>query len=222
MSSIEDLYIVSSNVSSSNILKHQPSIDELQNELDQLHDKLDELTRENQILKNRTQEFDTIFEENEYLYAEKSQWNEELERTKIRQLVLEQENDTLKEREKELMSAIDTTNNSNTTTQLKLKIEWFNYTNNQLELEIVRLREQLDLITKKYQQAKRDLIDRNHHYKKILEAAQDAQKLPHVYQKILFFKLFLFSFNRNWLVLKKLILIWKLNLKMTEKNMKRQ
>jgi len=186
MSSIEDLYIVSSNVSSSNIIKHQPSIEELQNELDQLHDKLDELTRENQILKNRTQEFDTIYEENEYLYAEKSQWNEELERSKIRQLVLEQENQTLKEREKEFILTNDTPNNSNTS-QLKLKIEWFNHTNNQLELEIVRLHEQINLITNKYEQTKKDLTDKDQHYKQILEAAQDAQKLPHVYQKIFSF-----------------------------------
>jgi regulator of replication initiation timing len=184
MSSIEDLYHVSTNVSSAtNILKHQPSIDDLQNEIDQLHDKLDELIRENQLLKNRTQEFDTIYEENEYLYAEKSHWNEEIERSRIRQLVLEQEIHTLKEREKEFILTNDpsiTTNNSNIS-QLKLKLDWFNQTNNQLELELVRLREQIDIITKKYEQAKHDLIEKNQHYKQILEAAQDDEKLPQVY-----------------------------------------
>ena len=181
MSSIEDLYLVSSNVSSSTnpFQQQQPTIDELQNQLDQLHDKLDELTRENQILKNRTQEFDTIYEENEYLYAEKSQYNEEFERSRLRQLVLEQENQSLKEREKELLLTDDTTNQSNLS-QLKLKVEWFNQTNNQLELDIVRLREQLDVMTKKYEQAKRDLIDKNQHYKQILETAYDAKKLPQV------------------------------------------
>jgi len=193
MSSIEDLYIISSNVSSStNILKHQSSIDDLQNELDLLHDKLDELIRENQILKNRTQEFDTIYEENEYLYAEKSRWNEEIERFKIHQLALEQENHTLKEREKEFILTNDTTNDSNIS-QLKLRIDWFNYTNNQLELEVIHLREQIDLLTKKYEQAKQDLIDKNQHYKQVLEAAQNSQKLPHVYQKkpIILLKFFL-------------------------------
>jgi FtsZ-binding cell division protein ZapB len=110
MSSIEDLYIASASVSpsqhspSSNLAlvttKTHPTIEELQNEIDQLHDKLDEISRENQTLKNRTQEFDTIYEENEYLYAEKSQWNDETERLRIRVLVLEQENHALKEREK--------------------------------------------------------------------------------------------------------------------------
>ncbi|CAF3344287.1 unnamed protein product [Rotaria sp. Silwood1] len=181
MSSIEDLYTASSNVSSpKSLLKHQPSIVQLQNEIDQLHDKLDELTRENQILKNRTQEFDTIYEENEYLYAEKSQCNEEMERSRIRMLVLEQEIHTLKEREKEFILTNDpsiTIDNSNTS-QLKLKIDWLNQTNNQLELEVVRLREQIDSITKKFQQTKRDLINKTQHYKQILEATQDTQKLP--------------------------------------------
>ncbi|CAF2635951.1 unnamed protein product [Rotaria sp. Silwood2] len=181
MSSIEDLYTASSNVSSpKSILKHQPSVVQLQNEIDQLHDKLDELTRENQILKNRTQEFDTIYEENEYLYAEKSQWNEEMERSRIRQLVLEQEIHSFKEREKEFIVTNDpsiTTHNSNVS-QLKLKTDWLNQANNQLELEVVRLREQIDSITKKFQQAKLDLINKTQHYKQILKAAQDTQKLP--------------------------------------------
>ena len=175
-SSIEDLFLVST---STNLHKHQPSIDDLQNEIDQLHDKLDELIRENQILKNRTQEFDTIYEENEYLYAEKSQWNEELERSRLRQLVLEQENYSLKEREKECLSTNDLTNNSNLA-QLKLKIEWFSHTNNELELETVRLREQIDSITKKYDQAKRDLAEKNQHFRKILDVVEDSQKLPQV------------------------------------------
>ncbi len=177
MSSIEDLFLVSSNVSPIQI---QPSIEDLQNQLDQLHDKLDELTRENQILKNRTQEFDTIYEENEYLYAEKSQWNEELERSRIRQLVLEQENHSLKEREKDFLITDDSINTNTNLSQLKLKIEWFNYTNNQLELEVARLREQLEIMTKKYEQTKRDLADKNQHYKQILDAAEDSKKLPQV------------------------------------------
>ena len=178
-SSIEDLFLLST---STNLHKHQPSIEDLQNELDQLHDKLDELLRENQLLKSRTQEFDTIYEENEYLYAEKSQWNEELERSRLRQLVLEQENHSLKEREKEFVSSHDASNNSNLS-QLKLKVEWFNHTNNQLELETVRLREQLDASNKKYEHIKRELDEKNEHFRKILQAAEDSQKLPQVREK---------------------------------------
>jgi chromosome segregation ATPase len=175
MSSIEDLYLVSTNVSTT----AKPSLFELQNELDQLHDKLDELTRENQTLKNRTQEFDTIYEENEYLYAEKSQWNEEIERARMRLLVLEQENHTLKEREKDF----NLNNDPSTTniTQFKLKIDWLNQTNKKLELENAHFREHIDLITKKYEQAKQELIEKNQHYKQILDATQDTQKLPQVY-----------------------------------------
>ncbi|CAF4196048.1 unnamed protein product [Rotaria sp. Silwood2] len=188
MSSIEDLYIASSSVSPSQhspttnfalaTIKNQPSIEELQNELDQLHDKLDELTRENQTLKNRTQEFDTIYEENEYLYAEKSHWNEEVERARIRELVLEQEIRTLKEREKEFLVTNDSNVNNLNATQLKLKIDWLYQTNNQLELEIVRLREQLDLITKKCQDMKKESIQKDEHYKQLLAIAEDKQQLP--------------------------------------------
>lgn len=178
-SSLEDLFLVST---STNLHKHQPSINDLQNEIDQLHDKLDELLRENQLLKTRTQEFDTIYEENEYLYAEKSQWNEELERSRLRQLLLEQENHSLKEREKEFLSNTDASNNSNLS-QLKLKVEWFNHTNNQLELETVRLREQIDSMNKKYEQSKRELAEKNEHFKKILEAAEQSEKLPQVNRK---------------------------------------
>ncbi|CAF2069885.1 unnamed protein product [Rotaria magnacalcarata] len=181
MSSIEDLYTVSTNVASpKSILKHQPTVIQLQNELDQLHDKLDELIKENQELKTRTQEFDTIYEENEYLYAEKSQWNEEMERARLRQLVLEQEVHTLREREKEFILTNDptVTEDNSSASQLKLKINWLNQINNQLELEIVRLREQIELITNKFQQAKRDLTNKTQHYKQIIEAAQDAKKLP--------------------------------------------
>jgi len=186
MSSIEDLYIASSSVSPSQhsplfIRKTQPTIQELQNELDQLHDKLDELTRENQTLKNRTQEFDTIYEENEYLYAEKSHWNEEIERSRIRELVLEQEVHTLKEREKEFLLTNDTNlNNNSNTTQLKLKIDWLHRTNNQLELEIVRLREQIDLLNKKCQETKKELINKDEHYKQLLNAVENKQQLPQV------------------------------------------
>ncbi|CAF0987761.1 unnamed protein product [Rotaria sordida] len=188
MSSIEDLNIASSSVSPSQhspstnfaltTIKNQPVIEELQNELDQLHDKLDELTRENQTLKNRTQEFDTIYEENEYLYAEKSHWNEEMERARIRELVLEQEIRTLKEREKEFLITNDSNVNNLNTTQLKLKIDWLHQTNNQLELEIVRLREQLDLITKKCQDLKKESIQKDEHYKQLLTVAEDKQQLP--------------------------------------------
>ncbi|CAF4464795.1 unnamed protein product, partial [Rotaria magnacalcarata] len=188
MSSIEDLYIASSSVSPSQHspathfalvnVKNQPTIEELQNELDQLHDKLDELTRENQMLKNRTQEFDTIYEENEYLYAEKSQWNEEIERTRIRELVLEQEIRTLKEREKEFLITNDSNANNLSATQSKLKIDWLHQTNNQLELEIVRLREQLDLLAKKCQEIKKESIHKDEHYKQLLAVAEDKQQLP--------------------------------------------
>ncbi len=190
MSSIEDLYIASASVSPArhsptpNLplgpMKNQPSIEELQNELDQLHDKLDEVTRENQTLKNRTQEFDTIYEENEYLYAEKSQWNEEIERARIRELVLEQEIHTLKEREKEFLLTNDSNINNSNTTQLKLNIDWLHRTNNQIELENVRLREQIDLLTKKCQEIKKELIYKDEHYKQILSAIEDKQQLPQV------------------------------------------
>jgi predicted nuclease with TOPRIM domain len=182
MSSIEDLYIASSNISSPiNTFKHQPSIDELQNEVDQLHDRLDELTRENQILKTRIQEIDTIYEENEYLYAEKSQWMEEMERSRLRQLALEQEMNTLKQREKESIVANDSTMTIDNSNELQLEIEWLNRANIQLEREIIQLREQFDLITQTYEQDKRNLIDKNQHYQQILEAAQDTKKLPEVY-----------------------------------------
>ena len=190
MSSIEDLYIASSSVSPSHQTSStismsktaQPTIEELQNELDQLHDKLDEITRENQTLKNRTQEFDTIYEENEYLYAEKSRWNEEMERARIRELVLEQEVQTLKEHEKEfLRNAHSTTNEKNAnTTQLKLKIDWLHRTNNQLELEIVRQREQIDMLTKKCQENKRDLMQKDEHYKQLMTVMEEKQQLPQV------------------------------------------
>jgi predicted nucleic acid-binding Zn-ribbon protein len=197
MSSIEDLYLISSNVSSTtNLRKLQPSTDDLQNELDQLHDKLDELTRENQILKNRTQEFDTIYEENEYLYAEKSLWNEGMERARVRQLVLEQEIHSLKEREKEFILTNDPVITSNTP-QLKLKIDWLNHANNQLELEVARLGEQIDAITQKYEQAKRDLVEKNQHYKQILEAAQNAQQLPQVNRIFYFSFIYYLHLNRN-------------------------
>lgn len=186
MSSIEDLYIASSSVSPSIPMpKSQPTIEELQNELDQLHDKLDELTRENQTLKNRTQEFDTIYEENEYLYAEKSRWNEEIERARIRELVLEQEIQTLKEHEKEFLRCQDSTNEkTNNTTQLKLKIDWLHRTNNQLELEIVRQREQIDMLTKKCQENKRELLQKDEHYKKLMIVIEEKQQLPQVRERV--------------------------------------
>jgi cell division protein FtsB len=188
MSSIEDLYLASSSVSPSpstnralSQLTNQPTIEELQNELDQLHDKLDEITRENQTLKNRTQEFDTIYEENEYLYAEKSQWTEEMERARIRELILEQEIHTLKEREKEFLVTNDSNLNTNSnTTQLKLKIDWLHRSNNQLELEVVRLREQMDLLNKKCQETRRELIQKDEHYKQLLITAEQKQQIPQV------------------------------------------
>ena len=188
MSSIEDLYLVSTNVSSPSPHLHHPrprppTIDDLQNELDQLHDKLDEITRENQILKTRTQEFDTIYEENEYLYAEKSQWNEEIERARVRQLLLEQEIQTLKEREKELIHINDSSLSPKTqSSAIKLKMDWLKQTNSQLESEIVRLQEQNQLILERYEQTKQDLIQKNEHYKKVLLAAQDAHQVPQVDQ----------------------------------------
>ena len=186
MSSIEDLYIASSSVSPShhsNMSKTQPTIEDIQNELDQLHDKLDELTRENQTLKSRTQEFDTIYEENEYLYAEKSRWNEEIERGRIRELVLEQQIQTLKEHEKEYLRTNDSSAEKNTnTTQLKLKIDWLHRSNNQLELEIVRQREQIDLLTKKSHENKRELMQKDEHYKQLLTVMEEKQQLPQVDQ----------------------------------------
>jgi hypothetical protein len=175
MSSIEDLYIASSNISSPiNTSKHQPS-----------NDKLDELTHENQILKIRLQEIDTIYQENENLYAEKSQWTEEIERMKIHQLSLEQELNKLKQHEKELILTNDSTMTINTSniSQLQLEIDWLNRTNIQFEREVIHLREQIDLITQSYEQDKRDLIEKNQHYKQMLQATQDTQKLPEVYYK---------------------------------------
>jgi len=190
MSSIEDLCVASSSVSptqhspSANptlaIASSQPTVEELQNELDQLHDKLDELTRENQTLKNRTQEFDTIYEENEYLYAEKNHWNEEIERARIHELVLEQEIRALQEREKEFLLTNETSLDNSNTTQLKLKIDWLHRTNSELELEIVRLREQLDSMTKKYQETKNESFHKDEHYKQILAVVEDRQQLPQV------------------------------------------
>ncbi|CAF1316645.1 unnamed protein product, partial [Adineta ricciae] len=188
MSSIEDLCIASNSVSpvphspmiraKSTSSQLKPTIEELQNEIDQLHDKLDEITRENQTLRNRTREFDTIYEENEYLYAEKSVRNEEMERARIRELVLEQEIRTLKEREKEFLVTSDTTPESSNITQLKLKIDWLHRTNNELELENVRVREQLDFLSEKCQDLKNELIHKDEHHKQILSVAEDQQQLP--------------------------------------------
>ena len=188
MSSIEDLYLVSTNVSSP-IPQHprprQPTIDDLQNELDQLHDKLDEITRENQYLKTQAQEHETIFEENEYLYAEKSRWVEELERARVRQLLLEQEIQSLREREKELIHLNDSTiSATNPSTAMKLKLDWLKQTNTQLESEVIQLREENQLILEKFEQAKDDFLQKNEHYKKVLLAAQDAQQVPQVNHSI--------------------------------------
>ena len=183
MSSIEDLYLVSTGVASPSYPlppRHRPAtIDDLQNELDQLHDKLDELTRENQVLKSRTQEFDTIYEENEFLYAEKSLWNEEIERARVRQLVLEQELRTLKEREKEFFHAPDDAS-LNTSTTGKKKIEYLKQTNHRLEAELARLRQQIEIVNENFHQAKQDLTDKTEHFKKILDAARNSQQVPQV------------------------------------------
>ncbi|UJR30108.1 hypothetical protein I4U23_017649 [Adineta vaga] len=188
MSSIEDLCVASNSVSptphsptiNSKLIRNQlqPTIEELQNEIDQLHDKLDELTRENQTLRNRTQEFDTIYEENEYLYAEKSHRNDEFERARIRELVLEQEIRTLKEREKEFLVTNDSSNENSNVTQLKLKIEWLHRTNNELELENVRVNEQFDLLNKKYHEIKKESREKDERYKQILSIAENQQELP--------------------------------------------
>ena len=190
MSSIEDLYLVSSGAlptrsspshpTIANAAKQPPTIEQLQNEIDQLHDKLDELSRENQTLKNRTQEFDTIYEENEYLYEEKSQWNEELERARVRESVLEQEISALKEREKESLGRNEPDLNKSNPTQLKLNIDWLSRTNNQLELEIVRLREQLDSMTRKWRETKEESTRKDEHYQQLLSVAEDEQRLPQV------------------------------------------
>ncbi|CAF1064650.1 unnamed protein product [Adineta steineri] len=181
MSSIEDLYMASSNISSpTSICKSQPSINELQNEIDQLHDRLNELTQENQTLKLRIQEIDTIYEENEYLYAEKTQWTEEMEQTRLHQLALQQEINILKQREKEFLFTNDpsiSVNDSNTT-KLKLKIDWFNRRNNELEREIIHLRQQIVLVTEAYEQDKAELIHTNQYYKRLLQANQNSKKHP--------------------------------------------
>lgn len=191
MSSIEDLCVASTSVSpparSPNLhralpaIKGQPTtIEELQNEIDVLHDKLDDVTRENQTLRNRTQEFDTIYEENEYLYAEKTHRNDELERARVRELVLEQEIRSLKEREKEFLVTNDTAGESPNSSQLKLKVEWLHRTNNELELENVRIREQLDTVSHKCQELKKELLQKEEHFQQVLSVAQDQQQLPQV------------------------------------------
>lgn len=182
MSSIEDLYLASSSVSptpTSTIVAEQQH-DSLQRELDQLHDRLDELTRENQALKSRSQEFETIYEENEYLYAEQSQWNEEMERARVRILILEQDNRALKEREREILGNNEPDANTGNPAQLKLKIDWLYQTNNKLDLEIVNLREQFDSMTRKCQELKKDLSDKDKHYQQILAVAEEQQQLPQV------------------------------------------
>ena len=190
MSSIEDLYLVSSgglptrsspsHPTITHAEKSSPTVEQLQNELDQLHDKLDELSRENQTLKNRTQEFDTIYEENEYLYEEKSQWNEERERARVRESMLEQEIAALKESEKGSLEKNEPDLSKSNTTQLKLNIEWLNRTNNQLELEVVRLREQLDAMTRKWRETKEESTLKDEHYQQLLGVAEDEHRLPQV------------------------------------------
>lgn len=191
MSSIEDLCLASSSVSANQPMttsapsltnqQKQDVIEEYQIEIDQLHDKLDDLTRENQQLKNRVQEFDTIYEENEYLYAEKSRWNEEVERARVRELILEQEIRSLKEREQEFLIKNEATDLVNLNpAQLKIKIEWLYQTNNKLDLEVSSLRDQLDAMTNKCQDLKRDLIEKDKHYQKILSVTEEEQNLPEV------------------------------------------
>lgn len=193
MSSLDDLYLVSTNGTPTNrMMNRQVTVDDLQNELDQLHDKLDELTRENQVLKTRTQEFDTIYEENEFLYAEKARWNEEIEQTRVRQLVLEQELQTLKGREKEFLNANETSlsnpnnnnnitnNNSAPATAVKLKIDILNQRNHQLELEVVQLREQIETIVEKYELLKEEYHKKTEHFRRVFEAAEKQNKIPEV------------------------------------------
>ena len=194
MSSIEDLCLASSSISpkkrDSSPLKNENfnNVEQVQNELDQLHDKLDELTRENQTLKSRAQEFDTIYEENEYLYAEKLHWNEEIERARVRELILQQEIRSLKEREREFLLKNDSTEMNNlNSSQLKMKIEWLYQTNNKLDLEISNLRDQLDSMTKKNQEIKKDFFEKEKHFQEILSINEDQQKLPQVHFQTFFF-----------------------------------
>ncbi|UJR16375.1 hypothetical protein I4U23_003278 [Adineta vaga] len=179
MSSIEDLCIASSKVSSPrpastlSLYKQQPTINDLQNEIDQLHDRLDELTNENQILQSRLQEVDTIYEENQYLYNERSQWAEEMEHCRLRQLTLVQEMNRLKQRENDFLQ----TNHSDTS-HFKIEIDQITQRNHELEDELIHLREQMHHMKQAYERDKQDLVDTNHHYKQILQATQHAQKLP--------------------------------------------
>ncbi|CAF1003534.1 unnamed protein product [Adineta ricciae] len=180
MSSIEDLCIASSKISSPppasstiSLYKHQPSIHDLQNEIDQLHDRLDELTNENQTLQTRLQEVDTIYEENQYLYAEKSQWMEEMEHARLQQLALVQEFNVMKQRERDARQ----TKHSDLS-QFQIQIDRLTGTNNELENEVIHLREQMHRMKQAYEKDKQDLLDTNHHYKQILQATQQTQKLP--------------------------------------------
>ncbi|CAF4438929.1 unnamed protein product, partial [Adineta steineri] len=103
-----------------------------------------------------------------------------MEQTRLHQLALQQEINILKQREKEFLFTNDpsvSVNDSNTT-KLKLKIDWFNRRNNELEREIIHLRQQIVLVTEAYEQDKAELIHTNQYYKRLLQANQNSKKHP--------------------------------------------
>jgi chromosome segregation ATPase len=171
MSAVDDHYHGSSHVS----MLTQPcplTIESLQDELDQLHDQLDQVKQENQIWKARSQEFDTIYEENEYLYEEQTRWSEQLERARAHHLSLEQQIRTLKER--------DTLNSNETSptsdrrpppSSSKGTRDALKQMNEQLQVEIVCLREQLKAMTDRHEQVQRELAEAREQHKTALAVA---------------------------------------------------
>ncbi|CAF0938246.1 unnamed protein product [Didymodactylos carnosus] len=175
-------------LTSSLVLSTKDEIERLQTELDQLYDKLDDISRENQSLKNRIQDYEILEEENEFLYAERQKLKDEIERGRVRELLIEQELKTLQDKLKtvendhdlkdERSTKTDTSQTTANISNFKLKIDWLHRTNNQLELEVVRIRDELQLANNKYEQCKRDLYQKDEHYKNLLAAIDDNQRLP--------------------------------------------
>ncbi|CAF4308467.1 unnamed protein product, partial [Adineta steineri] len=52
------------------------------------------------------------------------------------------------------------------------------YQNNELEREIIHLRQQIVLVTEAYEQDKAELIHTNQYYKRLLQANQNSKKHP--------------------------------------------
>ncbi|CAF0967058.1 unnamed protein product, partial [Didymodactylos carnosus] len=175
-------------LSSSLVVSTTDEIERLQTELDQLHDKLDDISRENQLLRDRVQDCETVEEENVFLYAKKQKLDDEIERGRMRELLIEQELKLLQDKLKGAegnrdnkggqSTIMDTSQTIGNISNMKLKIDRLHRVNNQLELEVIGLRDELQLTNNKYEQCKRELYQKDEHYKKLLAIIEDNQRFP--------------------------------------------